>query len=377
MSNDPRPVPRARRFGCLFTLFLIASIGLNLLLFGALVFPNPFSSSVEEEDSPTEKHLYGKKRERDKIAVIRAEGALVEGLDGFILKQIEAAAKDDHVKAVVLRIDSPGGTIGASEDIHRELTRLVSGAHPRHPEHKPKKLMASMGSIAASGGYYIAMPAEKVFVEKNTITGSIGVYASFPNVSEFADKYGVKMELIKAGGIKGSGSPFHEMTPAERQPWQDMVDQAYTQFLDVVVKGRPQLTAAQLRDEIVSKKTVAKRDHKGNIINGPDGKPLMIEVTRVRADGGTYTAAEAQRVGLVDAVGLLEDVVTAVASSAGVSEYRVVTYERPPSLLNTLLGIRTATPGFDAKSLSAGLTPRLWYMAPGAELGGIIAVSGK
>ena len=150
--------------------------------------------------------------------------------------------RDPHVKAVVVRIDSPGGTIGASEDIHRELTRLRSGQHPRFPDAKAKPLVASMGSIAASGGYYIAMPAETVFAEKTTLTGSIGVFAALPNVSELANKNGVRMELIKAGGIKGSGSPFHELTPAERQPWQDMVDQAYDQFLDVVVRGRPGLT---------------------------------------------------------------------------------------------------------------------------------------
>src|SRR6478735_11148575 len=98
------------------------------------------------------------------------------------------------------------------------------------------------------------MPAERVYAEKNTLTGSIGVYASLPNVADLAHRNGVKMELIKAGGIKGSGSPFHEMTPQERQPWQDMVDQAYDQFLDVVAKGRPKLNKEKLRAEIVDRK---------------------------------------------------------------------------------------------------------------------------
>ena len=370
MSNEVRPVRRSRRIGCLFTLFLLGSVVLNIVMCGVVMWP--FSSSDDEDSAPPERHLYGKKREKNKVAVIRAEGPLVEGLDGFILRQIEAAGKDDDVKAVVLKIDSPGGTIGSSEDIHRELTRLVAGVHPRHPEYKPKKLIAAMGSIAASGGYYIAMPAEKVFVEKGTITGSIGVYASFPNVAEFGDKYGLKMELVKAGGIKGSGSPFHEMTPAERQPWQDMVDQAYTQFLDVVAKGRPGLTPDMLRNEVVSRKTVPKRDDKGNPVDGPP-----VEVTRIRADGGTYTAAEALRLKLVDAEGQLEDAVTAAAASAGVSEYKVVTYDRPPSLLKELLGLSAINPGFDVKSLSNGLSPRMWHMTPGGEMGGLIAASGK
>ena len=377
MATDAKRVSGFGRGGCLATLFLILSITLNLLLCGAIMLPNPFSSGKDDDGSPTEKHLYGKKKERNKIAVIRAEGARVEGLDGFILRPIETAAKDDQVKGVVLRIDSPGGTIGASEDIHRELTRMVDGSHPRHPEYKPKKLIASMGAIAASGGYYIAMPAEKVFVEKSTITGSIGVYASFPNVAGLGEKYGVKMELIKAGGIKGSGSPFHEMTPAERQPWQDMVDQAYGQFLDVVAKGRPQLTAARLRDEVVSKKNVSKRDTKGNIINGADGKPQLVEVSRIRADGGTFTAAEAKEYGLVDTVGQLEDAVAALANSAGISEYRVITYERPPSLLTSLLGIDAKVPSIDSQHLSASLSPRLWHMTPGSEVGGLIAIAGR
>src|SRR5205085_6602089 len=128
--------------------------------------------------------------------------------------------RDPKVKAVVLRINSPGGTIGASEDIHRELTRLRTGQHPRFPEAKPKPLIASMGAIAASGGYYIAMPAEKVFAEKTTLTGSIGVLAALPNVSGLGNKDGVRVELVKAGGIKGRGDPLRELTPAERQPWQ-------------------------------------------------------------------------------------------------------------------------------------------------------------
>jgi protease-4 len=344
---------------------------LNLVLGLALW---PWGS--DDEPPVTETHLYGPTRAADKVAVIRAEGPLVEGLDRHILRQIQAAGRDSRVKAVVVRIDSPGGTIGASEDIHRELTRLRSGQHPRFPEAKAKPLVASMGAIAASGGYYIAMPAEKVFAERTTLTGSIGVFAALPNVSELAHNNGVRMELVKAGGIKGSGSPFHELTPAERQPWQDMVDQAYDQFLDVVVQGRPGLTKELLKSDAVIRKDAFVYDDKGNVKKDNTGKPLTVPVERFRADGGTFTAAEARQFKLIDDVGLLEDAVAAAARSAGLGEYRVVAYERPPSLLNSLLGARANAAGPpELGQLAAGLTPRVWYLAPQCELSGIIAAA--
>jgi protease IV len=365
--STPAPPRRRRAYGCLFLVSLL----LNVVLAYAL-----WPSTAEDSEDVTEAHLYGPRRAADKVAVVRADGPLVEGLDRHILRQVRTAARDPHVKAVVLRIDSPGGTIGASEDIHRELTRLRAGQHPRYPDVKAKPLVASMGSIAASGGYYIAMPAEKVFAEKTTLTGSIGVFASLPNVSELAHQNGVRMELIKAGGIKGSGSPFHELTPAERQPWQDMVDQAYDQFLDVVATGRPMLTKERLRGEAVIRKEAFVYDDKGNPKTDDAGRPLKVPVERFRADGGTYTAAEAKQFQLIDDVGLLEDAVAAAAQSAGLTDYRVVTYERPPSLLGTLLGVRAnsaATP--DLPQLATGLTPRVWYLAPQCEAAGILAAA--
>jgi protease-4 len=364
--STPAP-PRRRAVGCL----LLVSLLLNVLLALAL-----WPSTAEDEEDVTETHLYGPRRAADKVAVVRADGPLVEGLDRHILRQVRTAARDPQVKAVVLRIDSPGGTITSSEDIHRELSRLRAGQHPRYPDVKAKPLVASMGAIAASGGYYIAMPAEKVFAEKTTLTGSIGVFAALPNVSELANKNGVRMELIKAGGIKGSGSPFHELTPAERQPWQDMVDQAYDQFLDVVARGRPMLTKERLKGEAVIRKEAFEYDDKGNPKKDNAGQPIKVHVERSRADGGTYTAAEAKQSQLIDDIGLLEDAVAAAAQSAGLTDYRVVTYERPPSLLGTLLGVRAnsaATP--DLPQLANGLTPRVWYLAPQCEVAGIVAAA--
>lgn len=368
MSNSYPPSRRPR--GCVLPFLLAVSVFFNLLICGLMFWPQ----ASTEEKGPREKHLYGPHTVADKVAVVRADGTLVEGLDTHILRQIEKAGRDAHVKAIVVRIDSPGGSIGSSEEIHRELTRVRTGQHPRFSDITAKPMVASMGSIAASGGYYIAMPAEKVLAEKSTITGSIGVYAALPNVSKLANDHGVKLELVKAGSIKGSGSPLHEMTPEERQPWQDMVDQAYDQFLDVVSKGRPQLSKERLRNEVVIRKKANVYDEKGNVKKDADGKPIQISVERVRADGGSFTAAEAKQFGLIDDIGLLEDAVTAAAKSAGLSTYRVVTYERDPTLMTMLFG-KAPTGGPDFEQLANGLTPRLWYMSPQSELSGILAAS--
>src|SRR5205823_508360 len=135
----------------------------------------------------------------DKVAVVRIAGVLMEGNTGFAQRQIEQAARDRSVKAVVVRIESPGGTISASEDLYRALTYLSDNANKRYSGTGPKPLVASMGNIAASGGYYIAMPASPVYAESTTITGSIGVFAALPNVSELANKNGIRLEMVKAG----------------------------------------------------------------------------------------------------------------------------------------------------------------------------------
>src|SRR6185312_4926354 len=119
----------------------------------------------------------------------------------------------------------------------------------------PKPVSVSMGALAASGGYYVASAGKPISAEPSTITGSIGVFAALPNVAKLANDNGVKVELIKAGDIKASGSFFHEMSPQERQTWQDTVDSAYDLFLDRVSAGRP-LSKPQLRDDVLFVKQI-------------------------------------------------------------------------------------------------------------------------
>lgn len=363
------PPPRIGLRGILLILSLFANLGLVVALVLVLTAP------ADPSDTLTEHFYSGDATASDKVAVVRIAGVLMEGNTGFAHRQIEQAARDRAVKAVVVRIESPGGTISASEDLYRALTDLRDNTNKRYVGSGPKPLTASMGSIAASGGYYIAMPASPVYAEQTTITGSIGVFAALPNVSELATKNGVKVELVKAGDVKGGGSPFQPLTPDDRQPWQDMVDHAYDRFLSVVATGRPSLSKAQLTDEKIERQ-VRRYDPRGLPLSDPQGHPMLAKNVRYRADGGTFTPPQALDLKLIDAIADLPAAAEAAAKAAQLSRYRVVTYERPKGLVEQLLAIEAKQSGhpFSAENLGSALTPRLWYLTPNFELAGAIAV---
>lgn len=357
-------ITRRRAWGCFLALSLAANVA-GIAAIAVLTF-GPWSVTVAPTTELGERHVHGTATARDKVAVVRISGAILESNNAFAIDQIKVAAKDPAVKAVVLRIDSPGGTISASEDLYRAIVELRDATGKRFPGSGPKPVVASMGALAASGGYYVAMPAKPVFAEPTTITGSIGVFAALPNVHGLIERNGVKVELIKAGAIKAGGAMFQPLSPDERQPWQDMVDNAYDRFLGVVAAGRPPLTKEQLANEKTERR-VPKYDDKGNPVKNPDGSPVLVNVVRVRADGGTYTPEQAQSLGLIDAIGELSDATQAAATAAGLSSWRAVDYVKPKTWSESLIGIRAApSPTGDA------LAPRLWYLAPGYELAGIL-----
>jgi protease-4 len=377
----PPPPPPARSgggfFKALLVLLLFGSLGLNAVWLFSSLFS--FDGSGGEGPSLSERHYSGSHSARGKVAVIRIDGMIMEGMLGYAHKQIERAARDKDVKAVVLRVESPGGTITASDDLYQRLMELRKEGDKsgRYGEHPAKKMVVSMGSVAASGGYYVSMPADAGLVaERTTITGSIGVYASFIDASQFAAEHGVKMELVKAGGVKGSGMFLQKMTPQERQVWQDMVDNAYKQFLSVVEEGRPELRG-QLTT-VLYEREVPKYDEKGNV-ETKDGHPQTVTYKRQRADGGIFTAEEAKTYGLVDEIGYLDDAVKRVAKAAGLEEYKVVMYDRPASLLSLLSGQASAPQpsGLDLSRLANGMGPRVWYLAPQSELAGLCAAVGR
>lgn len=192
-------------------------------------------------------------------------------------KQLEEIGKSSGVKAVVLRINSPGGSASGSEEIYNAILRL------REKKHIP--VYASMGDVAASGGYYIASACDKIYANANTLTGSIGVIFSLGDMSELFKKIGYKPEVVKAGKYKDIGSPNRALTPEEHTMLQNLVNETYDNFLSAVSNGR-KIPMNQL-------------------------KPL--------AEGKIYTGMSAKRVKLVDEIGGLRDAEIAAAKEGGIS----------------------------------------------------------
>lgn len=365
-----QPIRRRRSpvgvfFRWLFRTAFLVSVAVNLFLF--LMVAGLVSDSG---GSLRERTYSGPIAGRDKVAVVQIDGTILEGMIGYARKQIEQAAADSRVKAVVLRINSPGGSVTASDNLYHQLIKLRDGDPVKGTT--PKPLVASMGSLAASGGYYIAMPARRLVAERTTITGSIGVFAAFPNVSQLARQVGFHMDVIKAGEVKDSGSMFKEMTPQERQLWQDMVDHAYDEFLHIVEEGRPALRG-KLREVVIDRMISAGPAPAGA---APD-KAAKVRYIRRRADGGIFTADQAKAFGLIDQIGYLDDAVAQAKHLADLpDDCRVVTYERPSSFWSSLLGVsglEHAGLPLDPARLSAAASPRLWYLSPQSELSAVLA----
>lgn len=237
----------------------------------------------------------------DKIAVVSVEGEIVQTGDltsaavaDDLVSQLRQAREDDAVKAVILRINSPGGSVVASDQIYHEVLEVQRAGKP---------VVASMGEVAASGGYYIAAGARRIVANPSTFTGSIGVILVLLNLEGAAGNLGVEPIIIKAGRLKDIGSPFRDLTEEERQIFQGMIDQSYDQFVDVVAEGR-HMSAA--------------------------------EVEQV-ATGRPFTGEQAQDLGLVDRLGTFDVAVGTARRLAGLERATVVEYE-PQVSLEDLVG---------------------------------------
>jgi protease-4 len=242
----------------------------------------------------------------DRIAMVPVEGVINDDMAKTVNRHLKQYAEDSRVKAIILRIDSPGGGVSASQEIYREVKRA----------REKKKIVVSMASVAASGGYYIACPADKIFANPGTVTGSIGVIAEWFNYKGLAEWAKLKPVVFKSGEFKDTGSPTRELTEADKKYFQGMIDELYNQFVTAVTEGRQG--------------------------KGETGAQLTREMVVKLADGRVYTGETAKKNGLVDEIGNYEDVVKATAILAKIKgEPQVVT---PPkqkeglSLLDLLLG---------------------------------------
>ena len=236
------------------------------------------------------------------VGVIEVNGVIVPGeSSGFssdagsatIVNLIEQANADSNVKAIVLRVDSPGGGVVASDEIHHAITQV------------DKPVVVSMGTLAASGGYYISAPADYIYATPHTLTGSIGVISSFINAEELLDEVGVEVVVLTTGGFKDTGSYSRSMTQAEQEYWQAILDQTFTGFVNVVTDGRG-LSEAEVLEF---------------------------------ADGRVFTGQQALELGLVDELGYFEDAVNMAASLGGISgSPRIIRFESIPGLFDFAAG---------------------------------------
>jgi len=227
----------------------------------------------------------------DKIAVVNIRGMITSSRD--IVEQIGTFKEDDDVKAIILRINSPGGGVGPSQEIYREILRAK----------EKKKIIASIESVGASGGYYVACASDVIVANPGTITGSIGVVMEFSNIEELLKKIGFRSYVIKSGKHKDIGSPLREMTPQEREILQGVIDNVHSQFVRAVAEGR----------------------------NMEEGKVRQI------ADGRIFSGEQAKELGLVDRLGSLQDAIEIAAEMARIKGKPTVIYPKRKVSLYELL----------------------------------------
>jgi len=271
-------------------------MGLTLALLGAAVAG---CSSFIGYNSPQFKEvlLEGKSSDQDKILLIDINGpisndplliqnvGIIPGMTARIRQELELAFNDNNIRGILLRIDSPGGTITDSDVIYHSLMEFKKA--------KKIKIMAAMEDIAASGAFYVSMAADEIYAHPTTVTGSIGVIMEHMDFADLMNKLGVEADPVTSGKYKDVGSQFRKMTPEERTLLQSIVNAQYEKFIKVVQDGRPKMTLQQIRSI---------------------------------ADGRIMTADEAKERGLIDGIGYLDDVYKRMGQLAGFSNTKLVRY---------------------------------------------------
>ncbi|RKQ20036.1 signal peptide peptidase SppA [Ureibacillus endophyticus] len=319
-------------------VLLVFSIGLNtvMALFKTDFFSN-FDSLMSTEQEVSEIVLEpGDFNKR--IALLSVDGTIqdvgsstpwttVEYDHQNFLAQLEAILNDDSVQAVVLAVDSPGGGVIESAEIHKKLLEIK--------EKREIPIYVSMGSMAASGGYYISAPADKIYAHRETLTGSIGVIMQSYNFSELADKVGIKFETIKSGAHKDMFGGTRPTTEEEKAMLQEMINDSYEVFVDVVEQGRG-MTEAQVKKV---------------------------------ADGRVLGGSQALKAGLVDELGGLEDAIASLRADYGLEDAELFEYETGFGDFTSLLGMKISSffgPSPEERMLTKLMScydaPRMMYL---------------
>jgi protease-4 len=251
---------------------------------------------------------------KEKIGVIPIEGAITESEP--VVADLVEFKKDKRIRAIVLRVNSPGGGVGPSQEIFREIRKTI----------EKKKVIASMGSVAASGGYYVSAAANKIVANPGTLTGSIGVLIEFVRLQELMEKIGVDVEVLKSGEFKDIGSPHRKLTGRDREMIQKLVSDIQTQFVEAVAQGRD----------------------------------LPLEKVREIADGRIVSGSQGVELGLVDQLGNFEDAVELAKSLAGIKGEVTLVYPERTKMSFWDIFLEGGTRVF-SRALRKGLGTRIEY----------------
>ncbi len=226
-----------------------------------------------------------------KIALIEVNGVISDSTE--IVRQFRIAERDSSIKGIVLHVNSPGGAVGASQSIYRAIEKIRD----------KKPVVVSMENVAASGGYYISAPANVIYANPGSITGSIGVIIQHVDATEILNKIGLKIENIKSGKNKDILYPNHKLTPEQKKLIEETILDVYDQFLDAIVKYRP----------------------------------IKKEELRKIADGRIFSGRQAQKLKLVDKLGNIQDAITEAKKLAKAKEAVVIKLQKPKGFLEKIL----------------------------------------
>jgi protease-4 len=304
-------------WGIILALSIVANITLLMMLIGVIVFfmPGRRDGLAEEvlRDGPW----------RSKIAVITVEGVIHDEQSDNVFRQLKYARGDRWVRGLIVRINSPGGTISNSDQIYNEIRKY------RQEEGVP--VVAFMQGVAASGGYYISVACEKIVAEPTTITGSIGVmFGHFVVQQLLEEKLGIQPVVITSGPKKDWPSSFQPITEEQRQYVKDkLIGPAYNRFVEVVADGRPELS---------------------------------LDDVKLLADGSIYAAQEARDIKLIDEIGYLDEAIEQVKSLSGLDKVRVVEYCKPFSWAGFLSSRSRNILKIDRDALYELSTPQVLYL---------------
>ncbi len=313
--------------------FVLILLGMSVMTIFGLT--SAYQSYFSPPGGPQEKYHSLSKTAQEKIAIVEVVGTIMEG-NGFVKEQLDRIREDADVVAIVLRVDSPGGTVTGSDYLYHHIRELC--------EDRDLPMVVSMGSICASGGYYLAMAVgdeeDAIFAEPTTWTGSIGVVIPHYDFSGLLEGWDIKDDSIASHKYKLMGSPTRSLNEEERAEerklFQELVNLSFEGFKDIVRSGRPKFRADDAALDAI-------------------------------ATGQIFTAKQARNKGLVDKIGFIEDAVERAVELAGrdIEAVRCVNYDEPTPSLASLLSVKSSQPsllGADLRSFLDMTAPRAYYL---------------